>query len=57
MAIDGRGFTPLYIYIYSAREFSEKTSIYSTLVGILNARKFDIGNEVGVAVALVTSLS
>lgn len=26
---------------------SEKTSIYTTLVGILNAKKFDFGEEVG----------
>jgi nuclear cap-binding protein subunit 1 len=28
-----------------AREYSGKVSIYTTLVGILNARKVDIGNE------------
>ena len=30
----------------SAGDLSEKTTIYSTLVGILNARKMEVGEEV-----------
>ena len=30
----------------SARDYSEKISIYSTLVGILNFKKVEIGEEV-----------
>lgn len=38
---------------FSARDLSEKTTIYSALVGILNARKFELGEEVGVVNILV----
>ena len=31
---------------YSATSHPEKTTIYSTLVGILNARRFEVGEEV-----------
>jgi len=30
----------------SATSHPEKTTIYSTLVGILNARRFEVGEEV-----------
>ena len=32
--------------LLSAGDLSEKTTIYSTLVGILNARKMEVGEEV-----------
>lgn len=33
-------------HLYSVHTLSEKTSIYATLVGILNAKKYDFGEEV-----------
>lgn len=35
-----------FIFLPSVYTRSEKTSIYATLVGILNAKKFDFGEEV-----------
>ena len=34
------------MFPFSVYTLSEKTSIYTTLVGILNAKKFDFGEEV-----------
>ena len=36
--------------LISAGDLAEKTTVYSALVGILNARKFDVGEEVSVLI-------
>lgn len=50
LVVDGRGL------LSSASELAEKTSVYSTLVGILNAKKFEFGEEVRRRVAASLSI-
>ena len=37
------------MYTCSVSSLPEKTTIYSTLIGLLNAKKYDFGEEVSVS--------